>query len=213
MAGIKPKQRAGFTLIELLVVVIIIGILAGLGMAQYRDAQDRARSSGMISLVRGCQIGMENWKTDNQALPDQLVGVDPAHGLAADSPGDATANFPVKYTPGGLLPKTPWSDTPQVAMDSNYQNNPSPPYTNSIPLVNDLLLATTTIDGALQGGYATDGGESLQGSVPSKGTGPSVRQNYGYMYYAGDKGSGRYVILGVGKRKEKADVVVIKGNI
>jgi prepilin-type N-terminal cleavage/methylation domain-containing protein len=37
------KQQEGFTLVELMIVVVILGILAGIGVQQYNEVQEKAR--------------------------------------------------------------------------------------------------------------------------------------------------------------------------
>ena len=207
----RRRSRAGFTLIELLVVVIIIGILSGIGMSQYRDAQDRARNASMMDLVKGVQLGVETYKTDWNTLPVDLVGPDPKLYLAANAQSLA-GSWPVKYTPGGLLPRTPWADTAQMTMDSTYYNNSalSTPWSQLLGRTTGGN-PTTTVDELLAAGIS-DGAESQIGSVPTPGIGPAIRTNYGYVYYIGDANSGRYFIAGIGKHLSNPPVVMIKGN-
>ena len=39
------QQQEGFTLVELMIVVVILGILAGIGIQQYGNVQERARKA------------------------------------------------------------------------------------------------------------------------------------------------------------------------
>jgi len=39
------KKQEGFTLVELMIVVVILGILAGIGVQQYANVQQRAKEA------------------------------------------------------------------------------------------------------------------------------------------------------------------------
>jgi prepilin-type N-terminal cleavage/methylation domain-containing protein len=200
------RQRAGFTLIELLVVVIIIGILAGVGVQNINSATDKARNSSVISSTRAIFIGIESWKADNPGkLPTELIGNNPNIHVAAGNPTDAAA-FTSKYTPGAMLPASPWADKPQEAMDtncsaSNMHNSVKTPINN------------VEYTYAFQGGVFVDGmNPNGEGGPPPKGAGTSLRTHYGYFYYFGDPNNGRYAVFGVGKKKKTAEVFAVKTN-
>jgi len=208
----RPGKRAGFTLIELLVVVVIIGILASVGVSAFRDAQDRSRNSSMISNVRTVQVGLEQWRTDYQGLPIELVkagATTPAQYLAASQPSDVS-NWLNKYVPGGQLPKTPWGNKPQGDTDtaglwySSQQNQPPVPGS----LAERLIVQNQGVASLLTP-MATDG--VTQGKVPASGA-PDHFDEYGYMYYVGEPSSARYCVFGRGKLKEAGPIVMIKTN-
>jgi prepilin-type N-terminal cleavage/methylation domain-containing protein len=208
----RPGKRAGFTLIELLVVVVIIGILASVGVSAFRDAQDRARNSSMISNVRTVQVGLEQWRTDYQGLPLELVkagATNPTQYLAASTPSEVNS-WPTKYLPGGLMPKTPWAQRPQSDMDTGglwYCSAANQPF---IPgSIGEALFVMGKPITSLMNPTASDGVTS--GKIPATGA-PDHFDEYGYMYYIGEAASSRYVVLGRGKTKEQGPIVAIKGN-
>lgn len=72
------KHQEGFTLVELMIVVVILGILAGIGVQQYREVQEKARIAAhnanrnlVENAVRMYMLG------NNDAVPqnvDALIG-------------------------------------------------------------------------------------------------------------------------------------------
>lgn len=54
-------NKKGFTLIEMLVVVLIIGILAGIALPQYRVAVTKAKVASMLPLMRAWKDAYAQW--------------------------------------------------------------------------------------------------------------------------------------------------------
>lgn len=81
------QEEQGFTLVELVVVVVILGILAGVGIQQFGNVQERARQSAheanvkvltsaaqMYALLTGVQSNTTITKdSEDQLVPDYLA--------------------------------------------------------------------------------------------------------------------------------------------
>ncbi|HYG83583.1 MAG TPA: prepilin-type N-terminal cleavage/methylation domain-containing protein [Verrucomicrobiae bacterium] len=67
------KKQAGFTLIEVLVVVIVIGILATIGVANYSGAQARARDTEREADARSLAQALELHVASNNAYPIEVT--------------------------------------------------------------------------------------------------------------------------------------------
>jgi len=73
----KNKKRRGFTLVELLVVLLILGVLVGLAVPRYMDAQRNARFRTFSANVREIQSTLEVYRMDKTSTgpaeyPDNL---------------------------------------------------------------------------------------------------------------------------------------------
>jgi type IV pilus assembly protein PilE len=65
--GIQRKvNQKGFTLIELMIVVTIIGILAAIGIPEYRDYVKRGKAAEATATLANLRIRMEQFYQDNR---------------------------------------------------------------------------------------------------------------------------------------------------
>ena len=81
----KPRLRSsgqqGFTLIELIVVVTIIGILAGVAIANVKWAQQKAREAALRHDLFELRKGIDDYYADKQKYPENLEALKTAHYL------------------------------------------------------------------------------------------------------------------------------------
>jgi prepilin-type N-terminal cleavage/methylation domain-containing protein len=57
----RARMRKGFTLIELLIVVVILGILAGIVMLNFRNTKGKANATAMKSDLRNLATAQESY--------------------------------------------------------------------------------------------------------------------------------------------------------
>jgi len=64
----KPSQK-GFTLVELIIVMVIIGILATLGVGNFRTTRDKARDARRKSDLETISKSLEAYFNDHRSYP------------------------------------------------------------------------------------------------------------------------------------------------
>jgi prepilin-type N-terminal cleavage/methylation domain-containing protein len=75
MANSKSK---GFTLIELIIVIAILGILAGIAIPRFLDAQAAARGSRIVADLRTIDSAATIYYAKNGKYPDAITTATPA---------------------------------------------------------------------------------------------------------------------------------------
>src|SRR5258707_6499897 len=86
VAAIRRRSsvaQRGFTLIELIVVVTIIGILAGIAVANVKTAQQKAREAALKDDLREMRGAIDNFYADKQRYPQSLAELKDQHYLRA----------------------------------------------------------------------------------------------------------------------------------
>ena len=70
------KIKNGFTLLELLIVVLIIGILAGIAVPQYKKAVLKSRLASMFPYVKAVKDAQERYYLINGSYANTLTKLD-----------------------------------------------------------------------------------------------------------------------------------------
>ena len=78
---IRGTNQRGFTLIELIVVVTIIGILAGVAIANVKWAQQKAREAALRHDLFELRKAIDDYYADRQKYPESLEALKTAHYL------------------------------------------------------------------------------------------------------------------------------------
>jgi prepilin-type N-terminal cleavage/methylation domain-containing protein len=90
----KNRNSGGFTLIELLVVVIVIGILASIALANYVDAQNKARLSSIKANMHTVQVAAESYATETGGQCGTIAQIKPYFPGGSSSVGGAAGKYP-----------------------------------------------------------------------------------------------------------------------
>ena len=92
------KKQEGFTLVELTIVVVILGILAGIGVQQYGNVQQRAKKAAdeanrkvltnatHMWLILGSGPSTSPYRVDSDDLVSQYLDDWPVNPLNEDDP-------------------------------------------------------------------------------------------------------------------------------
>ena len=116
------RDTRGFTLIEVLVVIVIVGVLAGIAIAQYARFRTQGFDSKVVAAVRGVATGEEAYYAENRAyapalddLRDAVVG-DVAITIAPGNSGSLGTSFRVTGTHPGTSRSFTWLSDPEPGM-------------------------------------------------------------------------------------------------
>jgi general secretion pathway protein G len=79
----RPSRRAaGFTLVELSIVIAIVGVMAALGITNYRGYIERVRVAKAIVEMKGIGVHLDVKRINDETLPASLA----VAGLAKNDP-------------------------------------------------------------------------------------------------------------------------------
>ena len=102
----RRDRRSGFTLVELVLVVVIISILAGMAIPNYRVMVVKARAADLLGRIRVVELGVHGYLGENNAWPAETgTGVVPT-GVATFLPENFTfvgEDYQLDWENGGGL--------------------------------------------------------------------------------------------------------------
>jgi general secretion pathway protein G len=107
----KRKAERGFTLIELMVVAAILIVLAGLGLAQYRNSVIRAREAVLKEDLFRMRDAIDQYYADKMMYPATLEAL-VSDGYMRKIPDDP---FTMSSTTWQTVPSEPDANNPTAA--------------------------------------------------------------------------------------------------
>jgi general secretion pathway protein G len=113
VSTVRARRAAGFTLVELSIAIAIVGVMAALGITNYRGYIQRVRVARAIVELKGIGIQLDVKRINDEVLPASLAAV----GLAKNDPwGRPYRYLRVSGSPVALLRK----DQFNVPLNSDY---------------------------------------------------------------------------------------------
>jgi type II secretion system protein G len=83
----QVERRSGFTLIELVIVIAILGILAGIAIPRFLDAQNSARGSRIVADLRTIDSAIMVYMARTGSLPSK------EEDLCNDNPSETPPQY------------------------------------------------------------------------------------------------------------------------
>jgi len=93
------QEEQGFTLVELLVVVVILGILAGVGIQQYGNIQEKARESANQANIKVLTSAAQMYAMLEETIVEEIT-----------NPGEVFENHQLVPKYLAEWPESPWGD-------------------------------------------------------------------------------------------------------
>lgn len=96
------QEEQGFTLVELLVVVVILGILAGVGIQQYGNIQEKARESAHQANIKVLTSAAQMYAMLEDTIEDKITKP------KITNPGEDDSEHPLVPNYLAEWPESPW---------------------------------------------------------------------------------------------------------
>lgn len=87
------KKQEGFTLVELMIVVVILGILAGIGVQQYGNIQERAKKAADEANKKVLTNAANMWLIMNDGFEKDPEAEDPNVVVFTDEDNDLVPEY------------------------------------------------------------------------------------------------------------------------
>lgn len=189
--GENMRHKRGFTLIELVVVIAILGILAGIAIPRFLQAQAAARGAKVLSDLRILDSAISQYAAYNGTDPTTIAELVPHY--VSQEPAPPSETFRIKQNNGTEKDFTPASTTTSYL----------------------IVAQRATLDGAEKtvewylngsgstqpgGGSESGGGNNLQinGTTNWSDISKNSQYQYGYQTTTGQifsDGSGYYIAI------------------
>ena len=118
LIGLRMRDNRGFSLIEVLVIIVLVGVLAGIAIAQYASFRSRGVDSKIAAVVRGVATSEEafyaahRFYTGNLADLDGMSIGDVTIALSPGNSGSLATSFRVAGSHTGTERTFTWLSDP-----------------------------------------------------------------------------------------------------
>lgn len=112
------RDNRGFSLIEVLVIIVLVGVLAGIAIAQYASFRSRGVDSKIASVVRGVASSEEAFYAANLRYTGSIADLDGANigdvtiAVSPGNSGDFGTSFRIVGSHAGTERTFTWLSDP-----------------------------------------------------------------------------------------------------
>lgn len=117
------QEEQGFTLVELLVVVVILGILAGVGIQQYGNIQEKARESANQANIKVLTSAAQMY-----AMLEEPIDIEITKSTEVEGRHPLVPKYLAEW------PESPWGDERYYVITITKSNDDFKPVTVQVTL-------------------------------------------------------------------------------